>query len=213
VKLNKCGRRKPNTDSGTLSGIHVGEPFEMIALDIVGPLPTSKNGNKYILVFSDYLTKYPEAFALKDFTTESIAQILIKEVILRYGFPSKLLSDRGTLFLSKVAQSVYKLLNISKINTTSYHPQTDGLVERFNKTLIDMLSKLVDENNDWDELIPYALYVYRTAVHASTKYTPFKLMFGCDAKSPVEISLTDVEKKKFDSFTYGDSLLKGLELI
>ena len=212
-RCDKCARRKPNNDSGSLSGIAVGEPFEMVALDIVGPLPTSKNGNKYILVFSDYLTKYPEAFALKDFTTETIAQILIKEVILRYGFPSKLLSDRGTSFLSKVAQSVYKLLNINKINTTSYHPQTDGLVERFNKTLIEMLSKLVDENNDWDELIPYALYAYRTAVHASTKYTPFKLMFGRDAKSPVEISLTDVEKKKFDSFTYGDSLLKGLEII
>ncbi len=209
-----CARRKPSESFGTLSGIAVGEPFEMVAVDVVGPLPVSQNGNKYILVFSDYLTRYPEAFPLKDYTTESIAKILVNEVVLRYGFPAKLLSDRGTSFLSKVAQCVYKLLNVEKINTTSYHPQTDGLVERFNKTLVDMLSKLVNDNTDnWDELIPFALYAYRTAIHASTKYTPFELMFGRVAKSPVEIVLSDVDKKKFDSSEYGSILTKGLELI
>ena len=213
-KCEICSKRRNLEKIGTLTNIKVGEPWEMIAVDIVGPLPITDSGNKYILVFSDYLTKYPEAFAIKDYTTETIAKILVEEVVLRYGFPSKLLSDRGTSFLSKLAKCVYKLLDIKKLNTTSYHPQTDGLVERFNRTLIEMISKFVDENQtNWDSFIPYLLYAYRTSVHGSTKFTPYYLMFGREAKLPIEIALNESESKVFNANQYGDLLMKGLAVI
>jgi len=99
----------------------------------------------------DYLTKWPEVFAIADQNTETVARALV-EVVSHHGVPEELLSDSGANLLSDLLHEVYVLLGIRKINTSAYHPQTDGLVERFNRTLTDMLAKTVDHcDRDWDQ--------------------------------------------------------------
>ncbi len=139
----------------------MGEPFHRIAMDIVGPLPKSKQGHRYILVVCDYATRYPEAIPLKKFTAPVVADELI-EIFFRHGKPQEILTDQGTNFTSQLLTEIYKMIGTKAIKTTPYHPQTDGLVERFNQILKQMLKKLIDgEGREWHKLIPYVLFAYR----------------------------------------------------
>ena len=108
----------------------VGGPFHRIAMDIL-QLPITASGNRYVAVFMDYLTKWPEVFAIPDQKAETVAKLFVERIVCRHGIPEELLSS--------VIQEVCQLLNIEKINTSGYHPQTDGLVEKFNSTLIQMI--------------------------------------------------------------------------
>ena len=118
-----------------------------------------------------------------------VADLLVRHVITRHGAPHRLLSDQGSQFLSKVMQRVYHLLGINKRQTTAYHPQCDGLVERFNRTLTQMLSMVIDtDNTDWDRMLPLVLFAYNTSRHTATHFTPFELLYGRQAKLPVELS-------------------------
>ena len=122
----------------------VGGPFDRVGVDVL-QLPLSRQGNRYAVVFMDYLTKWPEVFAVPDQTALTIAWLLVEQVISRHGVPSQLLSDRGPAFLSNLVQELCAVMGMKKVNTTAYHPQTDGLVERFNRTLTDMLAKTTDK--------------------------------------------------------------------
>lgn len=147
-------------------------------MDIVGPLPRSRSGKKCILVIRDYATRYPEAIALKSIEAESIAEELIK-LFARVGVPQEILTDQGSNFTSKLLAELSRLLHIKPIRTSPYHPQTDGLVERFNQTLKAMLRRTADEEGkDWDRLIPYLLFAYREVPQASTGFSPFVVRFA-----------------------------------
>ena len=155
----------------------VSYPFERVGLDVLGPLPISHDGNKFIVIFTDYLTKNIEAFPTADQTTETIARLLVTEVIARHGIMAQLLTDRGSNFTSLLFKSLCEKLGVKKIFTTAYHPQTDGQVERFNATLCKMLSHYVDDDQrNWDKQLILLLYAYRTAVHSSTRETTFTLL-------------------------------------
>ena len=104
------------------------EPFSRVAMDIFGPLTRTKAGNKYILVIMDYETRWPEAFALKNMTSETVADCLV-EVTARLGVPNEVLSDNGTNFTSKVMAQFCMTVGIKQIKISPYHPQTDGMVE------------------------------------------------------------------------------------
>ena len=137
------------------------EPFERIAMDIVGPLPRSRKGNRYILVICDYATRFPEAIPLRSIDAEKVAEELVA-FFSKFGIPREILSDQGANFMSQLLKEVYRLLHVHPIRTSPYHPQTDGLVERFNKTLKAMLRRLIEkERKDWDKLLPYVLFAYR----------------------------------------------------
>ena len=139
-----------------LQSIPVGGPFHCVGVDIL-KLPLTYDGNQYVLVLVDYLTKWVEAFPLKDQKAETVARVMVEEVICRHGAPEQLLSDRGSNFLSGL---ICRLLQMKKVNTSGYHPQTDGLVERFHRTLISMLSRYVDKHaRDWDRYLLYMLYI------------------------------------------------------
>ena len=167
-----------------LSPIPVSGPFDRVGVDII-QFPPSSKGNKYAIVFMDYLTKWPEVFPSKNQNSLTIARLLVECIVPRHGVPVQLLSDRGTAFLSKLMKEVYKLLGLKKVNTTAYHPQTDGLVERFNRTLTDMLSKKVMRNGkDWDIQLPYVLFAYRASAQDSTGESPFFLLHGRDPVLP-----------------------------
>ena len=103
----------------------------------------------------------------------------------RHGVPSEILSDRGRSFLSGLMKELEALLGFHKVNTSAYHPQTDGLVERYNRTLIAMLSKTVEKSGrDWDERLPYVLFAYRAAVQQSTQESPFFSVVRSRPKTP-----------------------------
>ena len=152
------------------------EPFQRVAMDIVGPLNKSGRGHKFILVLCDYATKYPEAVPLKTVDSETVANAMI-EIFSRLGIPNEILTDQGTNFMSSLMCQLCKLLDIKKLNTSPYHPQANGLVENFNGTLKKMLKCYAQEEpTDWDRQIPYVLFAYREAPHETTGYSPFELL-------------------------------------
>ena len=163
------------------------EPFRRIAMDIVGPLPRSRLGNRFILVICDYATRYPEAIPLRSIDAVHIAEELIK-VFAHLGIPEEILTDQGSNFTSQLLAELYRLLHVHPIRTSPYHPQTDGLVERFNQTLKSMLRKAAtEEGKDWDKLVPYLLFAYREVPQASTGFSPFELLYGRDVRGPLDI--------------------------
>ena len=117
----------------------ISQPFERIAMDIVGPLTRSSRGNRFVLIVCDYATRYPEAVPMKHVDAASVAEELVS-IFSRVGVPKEILTDQGTNFTSHLLAELYKMLHVRPIRTTPYHPQTDGLVERFNLTLM-MLRK------------------------------------------------------------------------
>ena len=163
-------------------------PFKRVAVDLVGPLyPSSDNGYKYILTLVDYATRYPEAVPLKFITAQAVAEALV-DIYSRIGIPEEILSDQGTQFMSEVMKQVNYLLSIKSMTTTPYHPQCNGLVERFNGTIKKMLQRMCrDQPRDWDRYINALLFAYREVPQASTGFAPFELVFGRTVRGPMQI--------------------------
>jgi transposase InsO family protein len=184
-----CRKPKPSRPHHSLERQAVSEPNERVAMDIMGPFePPTESGNAYILVIGDYLTKWVEVFPMPDKTAERCADIFVREWVLRHGAPLELLTDQGMQFESKLFQEMCRLLNTNKLRTTAYHPQADGQIERNNKTIVDLLSKLqVDVPRNWDMRVPFAASVYRSSVHATTKHTPNRLMLGRETTTPLTL--------------------------
>ena len=165
----------------------ISQPFERIAMDIVGPLPRSACGNRFVLVVCDYATRYPEAIPMKYVDAASVAEELVR-IFSRVGVPKEVLTDQGTNFTSQLLSELYRMLHVKPIRTTPYHPQTDGLVERFNQTLKLMLRKVtVKEGKDWDRLLPYILFAYREVPQVSTGFSPFELLYGHQVRGPLSV--------------------------
>ena len=159
-----------------------------MAMDILGPLPETRKGNKYILVIGDYFTKWKEAFPMRDMEAATVANIFIQEFICRFGIPKQLHTDQGKNFTSTLVKELCKHVGITKTRTTPYDPQSDGMVERFNRTLLNLLSIAVEEDeHNWDAQLPLTLLAYRTSVHEATNATPFYLTFGRDPVLPEDI--------------------------
>ena len=135
-----------------LQPVTVGYPMQLVAVDILGPLPESPKGNSYLLVAGDYFTRWMEAYPIPNQEASTVAKTLTNELFLRFSPPEQLHSDQGRQFEAQVLAEVCRLLNIKKTRTTPYHPQSDGLVERFNRTLLSMLSTMVGTHHDtWEE--------------------------------------------------------------
>ena len=170
--------------------IPVGGPFHRVGVDVL-QLPVTHQGNRYVVCFVDYLTKWAEAFPIADQRADTIARIFVEQIVCRHGVPEQLLSDRGTNFLSELIKGVCDVLGVKKINTSGYHPQTDGLVEKFNSTLVNLIAKCCEtKKRDWDIHLPYLLFAYRTMVQESTQESPFYLLYGRDSRLPTETGLS-----------------------
>ena len=166
----------------------VGAPMERLAMDILGPLPLTPRGNKFVLVVTDYFTKWTESYAIPNQEATTVAEKLVSEFVCRFGVPREIHSDQGTNFESKVMTEVCKLLDIEKTRTTPLHPQSDGQVERYNRTLIEMLrGKLRDNQEDWDLQLQPCMMAYRSSVHESTGETPNMLMLGREIEVPLDV--------------------------
>ena len=165
-----------------------GYSMERIADDILGELPKTNDGNKYILVISDYFTKWTEAHAMPNMEVSTVADIIVREVATRFGVPTTIHSDQGSQFESELFTEMCQLLQINKTKTTPYYPKSDGMVERFNKTLAPMLSSSVNEHHtNWDILLPYVMMAYISAEHETTGCTPNRLMLGREVTTPLDL--------------------------
>ncbi len=153
-------------------------PFERIGMDLIGPLEWSVRGHRFALVLVDYATRYPEAVVLRNISAKSVAVALFR-MISRVGIPKEILSNQGMAFMSRTIRKLYELLGIKSIRTSVYHPQTDGLVERFNRTLKTMIRKFVYEDaKNWDKWLQPLLFAVREVSQASTGFSPFELLYG-----------------------------------
>ena len=145
----------------------IGEPFARVAIDLVGPLPMSGRKHRWILTLVDCATRYPEAIPMKGIDTIECAEELVN-IFSRIGIPQEILSDRGSQFVSDLMREISRLLSVRQLQTTPYHAQCNGLVERWNGTLRRMLQKMAAERpSDWDRYIPALLFSYREVAQAS----------------------------------------------
>jgi hypothetical protein len=153
--------------------------WEKCALDIVGPLCTTLDRNKYVLTFQDELSKYTLAIPIRQQDAPTIARVFVEEIILKFGIPQTVLSDQGSNFMSEIFTNICKLLKIKKIKCTSYHPQSNGALEHTHRVLVEYLRCFISEDqSNWDKWLPYATFVFNTTPHTTTGYTPHELLFG-----------------------------------
>lgn len=184
-----CQKRKnpKSRNVAPLTSIDTGKgPFEHIALDLL-KLPVTERGNQYLLVIEDFFSKWIEAFPLQRTAAPSVAQCVLNGWVARFGCPYTILSDQGPEFESKLFKALNDLTQSKKLRTTTYHPRTDGMVERSNRTVIDVLSKYGEKEPNWDLQLPLALFAIRTSEHATTGFSPFSLTYGREARIPWDI--------------------------
>ena len=149
--------------------VAVGHRWDRVAMDLLDLSVTSAKGNRYVLVMADCFSRRTEACPLPDKTALSVADAICQHVVCRFGMPSVIHSDQGREFENKVMQELCLLCGAHKTRTTPYHPESDGLVERLNRTLLMMLAMFVGENkDDWDDLLPAVMMGHRSSVHEST---------------------------------------------
>lgn len=186
--------KKPKAPLGNMS---TGAPWDRLSVDIMGPFPESSRGNKYVMVVTDYFTKWVEIFAIPDQQAETCADILLNEVFARYGCPYDLHSDQGRNFISAVFVELCKILEIRKTRTSPYHPSGNGQVERFNRTLIRMIKAyLKGEQREWDRNLGCLAGAYRSSVHEATGFTPNFLLFGREVRLPAQLTICPPEEEQ-----------------
>jgi len=161
-----------------------GSAFDKVALDIMGPLPVTSQGNRYVLTVQDLLTKYLIAVPLANATSMDIADGLRKYLISYFGSPRTILTDQGANFTSSLMKALARKFRIKQIRTTAFHPQGNGSVERTHHVITEYLKQYTDRGNGWDEYIDLAMLSYNTSRHESTKFTPCELVMGKPARTP-----------------------------
>ena len=174
-----------------LQTINVGIRFSKVAADILGPFTRAKiSGATYILVLTDYFTKYVVCVLLERTTAEDVARAIVENCVLTFGAPDCLHTHQGACFCSKLLLEVCKIFEIEKTRTSPYHPQGNGMVERHNRVVADVISEYcANIPSSWDQMIPYLNFVYNTTVHKTTGQTPFSLVFGRECNYPIDLLL------------------------
>ena len=176
----------------TMQTFEFEQPFDYLAMDIVGPVPTSTAGNKYVLTIIDMATRWIELVPLRTIDAPTVARAFFMEWCCRYGRPKQMLTDQGSNFESKLFAAFCRILSISKKRTTAYRPQTNGRCERANGMMKQMVSLLGHRyRRDWDLVLPYAAYAIRQSINTTTGFSPAELVFG--RSGPTSLLANDVE--------------------
>ena len=173
--------------SGAMRLFRSVQPLEDTAIDILGPLPKSTRGNLFILVVTDRFSKLTQAVPLKTIKALDVSVALVNELVFKYGAPWRFLSDNGSQFISDIFQRVCSLLRVHNALTMTYHPQTNGQTERFNRSLTAMLRCYVEDHpQDWCAYVRALTYAYNTSVHRGINAAPFDLVLS---RSPPDFTL------------------------
>lgn len=187
-----CQKNKRLTKGpkGRLGSMLVGAPMDRVSVDILGPLPETPDGNKYILTVTDHFTNWVEAIPLPNQTAITVANALLKEVISRFGCPATLHSDQGTNFESQILHEMCEFFHIKKTRSSPRHPQGNGKTERFNRTLISMIKCFIkDDKTEWDRNLNCITAAYRASTHEVTGMTPNLLMLGREVRTPLDVMI------------------------
>ncbi|KAK3705767.1 hypothetical protein QZH41_000594, partial [Actinostola sp. cb2023] len=203
-----CCKCKPRKRSrAPLHPIPSGYPMQRIHMDIVGPLPRTKKGNKYVLTMQCSFTKWVEAFPIPNQRATTCARVFVKNWVCKFGVPDSIHTDQGRNFESKVFSEMCKLLEMNKTRSTAYHPEGNGQIENFHRTLKSMIKTRVEEEPDrWDEHMEFCLMAYRSSVHSSTGHTPYELMFGREMRIPVDVMMGMVPEDESSECSYSESV-------
>ncbi len=198
----------PGKISGYLNPIPaVDSPFQVLALDHIGPLIKTKNGNAHILVIIDYLTRWVEAVAVPDVSAQHVCRFL-NSVILRHGPPTKVITDIGSTFTSSEFANILGFHHIEHARTSAGHPQTNGLCERINRTIAQVLTgRVADRHNAWDSELEQAISCINRASQETTKRTPYELVYG---RLPVTTEETIFPRLPGPSIKNGSSRVRKL---
>uniref|UniRef100_A0A3B3BUU0 Gypsy retrotransposon integrase-like protein 1 n=1 Tax=Oryzias melastigma TaxID=30732 RepID=A0A3B3BUU0_ORYME len=165
----------------------IGEPFQRVIIDCVGPLPKTRMGNQFLLTVMCAATRFPEAIPLRKITAPVITKALVKFFTV-FGLPTEVQSDQGTNFKSRVFAQALKSLGIKHVTSSPYHPESQGALERFHQTLKAMLRKhCCDSEKTWDDSIPFVLFAAREAVQSSLGFSPAELVFGHEVRGPLKM--------------------------
>ena len=198
----ECNARNPNRGSAKpllQPEERTGIPWERVGIDYTD-MAKSTEGYSKLLVMIDHATKFVIAKPTKDGSAETAAKLLFEELICKYGAPKELWSDRGKSFLGEVVGYLAKLFDIKRKYTSGYHPQTNGLTERFNRTITNELAKTVRaKKEDWPTWLQAKVFAYNTTAQKATGYSPFELIHTFTPRTPIDNELAlppDSFKKK-----------------
>ena len=178
-------------------------PFHTVSMDLLGPLPTTNEGFKYVLVFVDFLTRYAELVPIKDRTAVSIAEALRHRVITRHSCPRILVSDNAREFVSEIFKNLCNFYDISKVEIVAHKPSSNGLVERTNKKIVEVLRTLITPTtSDWHLILDDIQLTLNNSVNDSVGDSPHYLLYGYDYRMPY--SLTEDATPPRPTYDYDD---------
>ena len=179
--------KKPNIpDRAPLVPIHATYPFQMVSVDFLH-LDKCQGGFEYVLVVVDHFTRFCQLYATRSKSSQAAAAKMWTEFIPRFGLPEKIHHDQGGEFNSKLWSELHRYSGIRASNTTPYHPEGNGMTERLNRTVLNMLKALPeDEKKKWKYHLPQLAFAYNSTTSKSTGYSPFYLMFGRNSRLPVD---------------------------
>ena len=176
---DRCQKRNPKKDEIPRQASKTPDyPFQHIGIDVMGPLPRTMTGKRYIVLAIDWLTKWPEAQAIETADAQTIAVFIHERIICQHGPPQQITSDRGTEFCNDLITELNRTYRVQHIRTTAYHPQGNGLTERMNQTVKNTMSKLIDSYDNWDHWLSSALFAIRSSPQKTTTFSPFELVYG-----------------------------------
>ena len=175
--------------AGSRQRLYAGRPWQKVAVDLVGPMPETARGSKWILVLTDHFTRWQDAIAIPDATAPVVATTLDERVFCYLGLPEQIHTDQGAQFESQLMAELCQLWKVTKTRTTPYHPQANGVVERNNRLLGDSLRTLLLDKGqeEWDLLLPQVMRAFRGTPHSTTGETPNLLMLGRELRLPDQL--------------------------
>ena len=160
------------------------DAFDKVALDVVGPLPLTPDGKRYVLTMQDNLTKYCLAVSIPNKRASNVAGALARHFISIFGSPRAILTERGGKFINNLLGNLSIIFRIKHITTSGYHPLTNGSLERSHQVLVDYLKHYIQDYEDWDRLVPFAMMSYNATTYEGTKFSPHELVFGKPIRIP-----------------------------
>ena len=183
-------------------------------MDIVGPFPKAVGNKKYLLVCTDYFTKWVEVEPLANIKDVDIKRFIWKNIVTRFGVPNVLISDNGLQFDSKTFKKYCFDLGIKNRYSTLAYPRGNGQVEAVNKVIVNELKKILDDaKGRWVEELPHVLWTYRITPRKSTGETPFSMTYGAKAVISLENGFPTMRTSTFTSNGNSELLKKNLNLI
>ena len=194
--------RPPSAPQHTLRPQH---PFQIVSIDFVGPYPTTARRYQYILVITDLFSRYLIAAPTVDQTARTVVSVLVRQLFATFCIPETILTDQGPQFEARLVQEVLRQFGVKRNRTSPYHPMSNGLNERSHRTLHNFLRCCVENEREWDLLLPFAAMTYNNTRHAATGSTPHNLIFSWPRTTatllhPVEHSTGNVVQTHREAF-------------